>query len=741
MYLWRFSIAITLGLVWYCSDYGHTLIECLCFLFCIYTPLLPAVSGRESGTQTDEEAKDDTVQETAVDNLIDGDTPDLAVSLESPYPHVKRSLQQGLGHLVAWLSDPDNLNQLVVSQLAIVTPKNSVEELYGSDTEKASLASQESKGEGGDSDVSSHGTGISDGTRTKGKRKGNKLKEGWSKFVDKMKSKKAKKKKMKKMEQKRFLKITAYMGDLSSDDNVSSREGSIRSQEEEDSDGEDGDMEDYLTAVQEDMIEFKLSYEMWRVGRWAVSIPNADWEDEKLIFTVHLEEKDSPENLQWDIKKSYMDIVHFSNRWQDSASLPGVLVLEEMDGNDKVKEEARVSVEHFLQELVSDNLIGHTQPVFQFLCPLDKLLNEKKHYGGVWGLLSGLAYFLTPSYEEDENSSIQPGAPDENTMSSLHLESTAQSLENHSASDIPSQTLPSIVISQYDSPLELPEETEINPQPSVDSKSSNENGSQEKNEDSDNPLTSHLKTLLKGFGRYRSHESLASTKNGSDEDVPDSGLQREGPEGSSRLHFSARPNKKEKTCFRSGGLNKAKGKEAQATLQRGDNSQTLKNQVNREQPEATKAIFDLLKEISGNSILINIFDTVLKPFMPILKKKVNSFLRKVNPTQVQMAAYIDNLRSKLWPESPPPTPHPPRTDEEKDETRDRAHNLINAKYSNVLVLKKTDVESVFNLFQDREENKTLVYMLLSFLLREFLPSEFSLNASAAVLQKVTSSTS
>lgn len=53
------------------------------------------------------------------------------------------------------------------------------------------------------------------------------------------------------------------------------------------------------------------------------------------------------------------------------------------------------------QELVSDNLIGHTQPVFQFLCPLDKLLNEEKH-GGVWGLLSGLAYFLTPSYEEDE---------------------------------------------------------------------------------------------------------------------------------------------------------------------------------------------------------------------------------------------------------------------------------------------------------------------------------------------------
>lgn len=114
------------------------------------------------------------------------------------------------------------------------------------------------------------------------------------------------------------------------------------------------------------MMEFKLSYEMWRVGRWAVSIPlvsykyrrrrgvscgrlicdkrlcvetekrkkslssdsvlifesgvcsrlQASWEDDRLTFTVHLEEKDSPENLHWDIKKTYMDVVYFRNRWQ-----------------------------------------------------------------------------------------------------------------------------------------------------------------------------------------------------------------------------------------------------------------------------------------------------------------------------------------------------------------------------------------------------------------------------------------
>lgn len=31
---------------------------------------------------------------------------------------------------------------------------------------------------------------------------------------------------------------------------------------------------------------------------------------------MHVEEEESPENLQWDIKKTYMDVIHFRNRWQ-----------------------------------------------------------------------------------------------------------------------------------------------------------------------------------------------------------------------------------------------------------------------------------------------------------------------------------------------------------------------------------------------------------------------------------------
>lgn len=124
-----------------------------------------------------------------------------------------------------------------------------------------------------------------------------------------MKSKKAKKKKVKKMEQDLVMRIMAIQENVSNDDDISSREGSIHSLQNSDrvrllqltqyiQDGlwsmteslslpfffflqplqEDSDLENYLTSVQEDMMEFKLSYEMWRVGHWAVSIPHVSYE-------------------------------------------------------------------------------------------------------------------------------------------------------------------------------------------------------------------------------------------------------------------------------------------------------------------------------------------------------------------------------------------------------------------------------------------------------------------------------
>ncbi|XP_013860766.1 uncharacterized protein si:rp71-46j2.7 isoform X2 [Austrofundulus limnaeus] len=859
MHQWRLPIALTLGLIWYFSDYfGRTVTQYfVCFLFCLSIPLLFGNNGRESSTQTDEETKEHPLQETAGEesfHLTHNKETVKSNSLSSQCPHVKKSLRQvfecayarhvqpwygvpepreyqplhrvlsrevdfvidriiersrdfdicqavvgsiriltqhfhnakqsdreplfssaavevavlrelsdalirnlcpksfwgqeinhcvlneiialkGLRQLVNWLANPDNLNQLVVNLLDSVALKSPADE------QPVDQASQE-----GDGDVEGGKARLPGAENSPGsvgsKRRRHRIRVGWSRFVGKMRSKKAKKKKMKKLEQDLILSIMAAQRSMSEDD-ASSIEGSLLNQD--DSEREDSDLEDYLASVQEDLMEFKLSYEMWRVGCWTVSIPQVDCEEEELIFTIHLEEKDSPENLQWDIKKTYKDIVFFRNRWQDSTSLPTILQLDESNINDEVKEEARASVRHFLQELVSDNAIGYSQPVFQFLCPLDKLLSEKEHYDGVWGLLSGLAYFLTPGQEEEENSNPQTEVPKESPMPDP--DSSAPTVENHLDSegsrDFPASALPTVVISQYNTPPRQPNEAETNPapQPAVNSGSWHENSSQGKSEDSDNTFTSHLKLILKGLTRSRSQESLASAKSSGEEEQLDeaAGSQQEGLEGLSQLRVGTKLNKKEKTIRTPAGGNKSKGKETRGAPQRGDESQ--RGQVNWEQLEATKAIFDLLKEISGNSILFNIFDAILKPVMPILKKKINTFLNKLNPTEEQMTVYIDTLRDKLWPKlekklplKPPPLP---RSDDEKKETKDRAHDLINARYSSCIILKKTDVESIFNILQNSEENKILLYTLLSFLLKQFLPNENLSTTRAAVLQKRT----
>ena len=191
----------------------------------------------------------------------------------------------------------------------------------------------------------------------------------------------------------------------------------------------------------------------------------------------------------------------------------------------------------------------------------------------------------------------------------LHPESTLLPSHNHGAftekgNDVPGASIPSIVISRCDIPSEPPEEEEL--QSAANSDSSNENCSQDKPEDSDNPLTSHFKMIFKGLTRSRSQESLVSTKSTGEDDPPDSystphcsqngGVHGEGAEGPSWLHFSARSYKKEKTCLKmSGGAHKVKVRD-QGT---GEDSQCQRSQVNWEQLEATKAIFDLLKEISG----------------------------------------------------------------------------------------------------------------------------------------------
>ncbi|CAL8356451.1 unnamed protein product [Merluccius merluccius] len=602
---------------------------------------------------------------------------------------------KGLELLVMWLSDPDHLNQLVVSQLDTAIPTSSVEELCGSDCEGTTFASQgeDSEGEQG-IEVSyeiTEETETSMSHREKMKKRSKKLKAGWTKFVDKVKYKKQKKKRKKMIEQELIFRAMTNQGVSTNEANGCSREGSICSHQ--DSDMEQGDLENYLASIQEDMMEFKLSYEMWRVGHWTVSIPHVEGEEGELSFTLHLEERDNPENLSWDIRKTYLQVLYFRNRWQDATRLPSITDLDpnsDQEANAELRDEVRASVELFLQELVSDELIGHTQPVFQFLCPLDKLLNEEENGGGVWNLLSGLAYLLTPGQEEEEQNNLDVEASAK-VLSSPEPETTGKAFSAVSGKNINSNDIvPALIDSDTDPLATASEEHSKNSgSDSVPNNDSNQNN-EDRDEGSSNPLTSHLKIIMKGLSLAKSQESLLSTREASDEEVQTVQLPQQSdhsgalPEDNeaplSWRHAGGRGNKREKIALRlSNGLHWAKGKEESA-LPREENPPGQRGQACRENLEATKAVIDLLKEISGNSILLNIFDAILIPVMPILKKKVNTFLSKLmSPTELQMASYIDNMREKQWPPEAAPRPITSRTAEEKQETRERAHQLINAK--------------------------------------------------------------
>lgn len=161
---------------------------------------------------------------------------------------------------------------------------------------------------------------------------------------------------------------------------------------------------------------------------------------------------------------------------------------------------------------------------------------------------------------------------------------------------VPGAAIPTIIVSEYEPEPEGAE----NPEPEEEPRSAGTCP-----EDSDNPLT-HFKMMFKGLARSRSQESLSSTKTTSEEEptptdaCSQSGAARgENPESSTWRHLNARLNKKERITFKlAGGASKAKGRDG-GTLPRGDESQCQKSQANWEQMEATKAIFDLLKEISG----------------------------------------------------------------------------------------------------------------------------------------------
>ncbi|XP_064185301.1 uncharacterized protein si:rp71-46j2.7 isoform X2 [Anguilla rostrata] len=585
--------------------------------------------------------------------------------------------------LVNWLSDPDSLNQLLVSSLDIMTLKGGEDELQGPKREDTP-SSLDSEGKG----VIAEGTGDLLTDDVKPKKKGAKLKEKFSRFIDKMKRKETKKKQKAVKKEERATRRP--------EDELLLRSfvacSALYLQE---SDSDDSDLESCPPAIQEEMMEFKLSYEMWRLSSWVVSVKQVQEEDGELNFTIRLEEASNPEKLHWDVRKSQKDIRLFHSSLQDCPNLPSIAELlesTEYTMNDEFKEQARVTLETFLK-LVKDSQLGHSPEVFQFLCPLEQLLTEEEANGGVWSLLSNLAYLLTPAIEEEEDvcalgpaKSDDPGTEGAGPEGLVETEDEEADLKG--SCDALCRLLP-VVSGDSSKSLEKAPDFLAASQPITDLSEDVALTSRMQNDSTDDRCS----RLKRGAGKREK----------------------------AFIELSAGPqNRREKGQLIVGRVDEHRAPEP--------NKRGV-NQSGKEQQEATKAIIDLLKEITGNSMMWNIFDVILKPVMPLLKKKVNSFLNQMNPTEPQMASYIDLLREKQWPGGVPVVSEPARTKEQKSQTKERANQLINTKCSSFF-LKKNDVQAVFKAFQDTEENKKLVYMLLSFLLRELMPGESALNVKA-----------
>ncbi|XP_043113709.1 uncharacterized protein si:rp71-46j2.7 isoform X2 [Puntigrus tetrazona] len=640
---------------------------------------------------------------------------------------------KALDVLVTCLCNPDNLNQMVVLQLDRVTSKSSTGDLLNSDREgtPSSMGSEEAE-------VLTDEAEDGRSEETKEKKKGNRIKERFSKFVDKVKSKKAKRKNYKKKKEQELLQraLLSRRSAVIEDDGADSREGSIRSCMDSDYDSE---TDIYLTTnVQEDMMEFRLSYEMWRVGKWAVRVTNVQKENEELCFTLHLEEKNNPENLNWDVKKTQSDILYFHSLWQDVSTLPSISAIVEKTKEDLDGAHAEVgsALEHFLQELISDAQFGHTQPVFQFLCPIVQLLSNNEHKGGVWSFLNGLASFLNPGQDEDESHNPKGDEKLDGGRASVH--NSGQSTAQPACIDTDEEPKGGVVEEPVAANIRF-----CNPVEETDTLKYRDDQN-DQNSDEQDVVSDGQESLAESLDIFVNRSKLVSPS-GHSSDISSSvmnhaeGVQSDSVDGIISALSGGKTNKKEKlTQKKSNGFQKVKVKEKTGQLKdevaSQPQAQKKEPQNNWDQVEATKAIFELVKEITGNSVLINIFDAILKTVQPLVKKKINNFLKKMHPTETQIASYIDNFREKIWPEGNVPV-QPPRDSEEKHETKEKALQLINSKYSNSLILKKTDVETVFKIFQDTEENKKLVYMLMSYILGEFLPGERAFSAIPNLIVK------
>ncbi|XP_059832745.1 sorting nexin-25 isoform X1 [Hypanus sabinus] len=137
-------------------------------------------------------------------------------------------------------------------------------------------------------------------------------------------------------------------------------------------------------------------------------------------------------------------------------------------------------------------------------------------------------------------------------------------------------------------------------------------------------------------------------------------------------------------------------------------------------------IHKLLEEIiwiEHRNLKITVVMQLVKYILPMKKKSLKKYLDHFFSIE-QVTWYIDRLREGLWPDGNPVCPSPKRSDEEKASAKEKAKETLLSKVPGMfrkMFSGNEIVSNLFNVFQDTEANKRLVYTILVFLLFELIP--------------------
>ncbi|KAF7707306.1 uncharacterized protein si:rp71-46j2.7 [Silurus meridionalis] len=623
--------------------------------------------------------------------------------------------------LVEMLSNPDSLNQLIISRLEQMPSKNEMKGVHVPDKD---IPFSEN------SDVVPAETEEHLSKGIKAKKKGNKLKQGFSKMFEGIRHKRFKKKKV----EKDIIEIPIrHPASIECDSENNKDDSSFDSH----------DVESLTCSIQEKRMEFKLTYEMWRVGEWSVTVTSVQMEENELCFIIHLEESDDPENLHWDVKKNQSNIKQFYDQFKEIGELPSLLTIVEKPNNEWNKEETRGILEKSLQELVKKSKLGKSELVFNFLGPINWILHEEEHEGGMWDLLERIAFFLAPSKDDDEVSNFKE---DETQHEDTH-EPTPQS-DLDTTISVCAASIEEQDKENEDGSLEEDGEPSHTPEQN----STDESAKQHADKmcvvshvwDQPEVTPVEIQSVAVNIAQYAKMnypkfklnvKEQASSPSSSESDEESSGHCTNDAVSGCKYNGNK---SKENLCHRkSKETDKPKRKEIVSHPEEETSSQPegeTKMPNDSKEPEASKVIFDLLKELSGNSYTIKFMKAVVTPFTPLINKKVKAFLKKINPSEAQIAIYIDGLCNNIWPDGDVPQPRIQSSD--KNETKQKALQLMTEKFAG-FAINKANVESNFKIFQNEEENKKLVYMLLIYLLRKFLPGEPCFNVMSKLNVKPT----